>query len=212
MEAVAEIDSSSGHVNRGCGACLMTKTLAVPLLALALAGCTIHQTKSEDSGKPEKVDIRTPMGNLKVRTADVDVKDTGLSVYPGAQRATETKDHDTNAANVNIDTPVFQLKVVAVKYTSPDPPAKVLDYYRKEMKTFPGKFLECPATGDVDDIQIEDHKDSKEMTCRSEKGGVADGTVLKVGSSNKQRVMHVKPSGKGSEFALVYVRAHGDTD
>ena len=190
----------------------MTKTIAIPFLALALAGCTIHETKSEDSGKPEKVDIRTPMGNLKVRTEDVDVKDTGLSVYPGARRVTESKDHDTNAANVNIDTPVFQLKVVAVKYTTDDPPAKVLDYYRKEMKAFPGKFVECPASGDVDDIQIKDNKDSKDLACSSEKGSVADGTELKVGTSSKQRVMHVKPSGKGSEFALVYVRAHGDTD
>jgi hypothetical protein len=188
----------------------MTKTLAVPLLALAFAGCTIHQTKSEDSGKTEKVDIRTPMGSLKVRSTDVDPKDTGLSVYPGAQRVTETGDNDTHSANVNIDTPVFQLKVVAVKFTSPDPPAKVLDYYRKEMKTFPGKFLECKGTGNMSDVNPDDSEKNKDLSCDSKNSG--DGTDLKVGSPNKQRLVHVNPSGKGSEFTLLYLRAHGEQD
>ena len=112
----------------------MTKTLVVPLLALALAGCTIHQTKSEDTGKTDKVDIRTPMGSLKVRSTDVDPKDTGLSVYPGAQRVPETSDENSHSANVNIDTPLFQLKVVAIKFTATDPPAMVPDLPRSHAR------------------------------------------------------------------------------
>ena len=188
----------------------MTKTLVVPLLALALAGCTIHQTKSEDTGKTDKVDIRTPMGSLKVRSTDVDPKDTGLSVYPGAQRVPETSDENSHSANVNIDTPLFQLKVVAIKFTATDPPAKVLDYYRKEMKTFPGKFLECPGTGNMSDINPDEGGKSKDLSCYSQARG--EGTDLKVGNPNKQRVVHVNPSGKGSEFALIYLRAHGEQD
>jgi hypothetical protein len=35
---------------------------------------------------------------------------------------------------------------------------------------------------------------------------------LKVGTENNQRIVAVKPSGKGTEFVMVYVRAHDEKD
>jgi hypothetical protein len=80
-------------------------------LILVLTGCNVQK---KGSGKNEKVDIETPVGSLHVNT-QVDPKDTGLSVYPGARQVPETEgDHD--AAKVNIDSSILGVKVVAVKF------------------------------------------------------------------------------------------------
>jgi hypothetical protein len=174
--------------------------LAVSVLAL-LAGCSVHEGRT-DSGE-KKVDISTPFGNLKVNT-DVDAKDTGLPVYPGAQRLTGTE-KDKDAANVNISVGGMGLKVVAIKYRSDDPPDKVLAFYRPKLKEFGGKFLECKQEGFV----TYNHKDDdSELTCDK---GSHNGTnmELKAGTPDRQHIVAVKPVGSGSEFALVYVMKHG---
>src|SRR5512142_974445 len=103
---------------------------------LWLAGCSIHEQRSGDN-KDKKVEISTPFGGLKVNT-DVDVKDTGLPVYPGARQVVRSDDHDNSSANVNISVGDFALKVVAVKFESDDAPDKVLNFYRDKVKAFGG--------------------------------------------------------------------------
>lgn len=166
-----------------------------------LAGCSIHE--SRDGGE-KKVDIQTPFGSMKVNT-DVDAKETGLPVYPGARRAPSTDD-DKDAANVNISSGMFGLKVVAVKFRSDDPPQKVLEFYRPKMKELGGKFLECKQEGFVTYSHSSD--ENKELTCG--KGEHEGGNIeLKAGTPDQQRIVAVKPFGSGSEFALVYVQKHG---
>src|ERR1041384_4545792 len=106
-----------------------------------LAGCTVRTSSNdEDKDKNKNVDISTPWGSLKTRNAP-SPDDAGLALYPGAERIPDSQS-DSNAA-VNIDTPVFSLKVVAMKYKSDDPPAKVLDFYRNDLKRYGSKVLEC---------------------------------------------------------------------
>src|SRR3954468_2398481 len=64
-----------------------------------LAGCSIHKQKSGDN-KEKKVEIATPLGGLKVNT-QVDPKEPGLPIYPGA-RQVPGDEHDSKSANVNI--------------------------------------------------------------------------------------------------------------
>ncbi len=168
-----------------------------------LAACTI-QTKEQ--GEKKDVKIETPFGGLSVRT-DPDVKDTGLPLYPGARRKV-TGENDRHAANVNIDTSVFGLKVVAMEFESDDPPAKVLSFYRDQLgKNFGGKMLEC--ANSTFDVKVEGnkHEEAKELTCGEHRG---DYTELKIGTPNDQHLIAVKSRGKGSEFALVFVRKHGE--
>jgi len=172
------------------------------LLALAfLAGCSIHEDRTASGEK--KLDITTPFGKLGVNT-DVDVKDTGLPVYPGAQRVTDNG-NDTHAANVNISSDSFGLKVVAIKFRSDDPPDKVLAFYRPKMKGFGGKFLECRQDGFV---TYGHDNDNKEMRCDND-SHTGTNTELKAGTPDRQHIVAVKPVGAGSEFALVYVMKHG---
>ena len=57
------------------------------------------------------------------------------------------------------------------------------------------------------------HDKDAEVTCDDHSGSDHEyKEELKVGTENNQRIVAVKPSGKGSEFALVYVRAHDAKD
>jgi hypothetical protein len=185
---------------RGTGWIVVNTLLAFAALAF-LAGCTIHEDRTASGEK--KVDISTPFGNLNVNT-DVDVKDTGLPVYPGAQRVTDGES-DKHAANVKLSVGDIGLKVVAIKYRSDDPPDKVLAFYRPKMKGFGGKFLECQQEGFVTYNHSAD--DGKELTCDSSHNGT--NMELKAGTPDRQHIVAVKPIGSGSEFALVYVMKRG---
>ena len=185
---------------RGTGWVVAHTLLALAALAF-LAGCTVHEDRTASGEK--KVDIRTPFGNLGVNT-DVDPKDTGLPVYPGAQRVPGIE-NNRDAANVNISVGGIGLKVVAIKFRSDDPPEKVLAFYRPKMKGFGGKFLECQQQGFV----TYNHKvDDEELTCDK---GSHNGTniELKAGTPDRQHIVAVKPIDSGSEFALVYVMKRG---
>lgn len=174
--------------------------VAVSVLAL-LAACTVQEKRSETGEK--KVDISTPFGDIKVNT-DVDVKDTGLPVYPGAQRLVEDSGNDKHAANVNISVGGVGVKVVAIKYRSDDSPEKVLAFYRPKMKDFGGRFLECKQEGFGSYSRSDE---DKEITCDKVRSG--NNVELKAGTPDRQHIVAVKPSGKGSEFALVYVQKRG---
>ena len=175
----------------------------------------IHVQENGKDQKDKSVDIKTPFGGLQVRTNDVVAKDTGLAVYPGARQAPRSE-HDESQANVNIATAWFGVKVIALKYESDDSPEKVLDYYKKEMAKY-GKVLECKDGKSVGDSGSSSSDDSEELTCKDhdkKDHGLnidvsehhSDTTELKVGTKSRQRIVAVKPSGKGSQFDLVYVQ------
>jgi hypothetical protein len=187
--------------------------IVVVFALIGLAGCSIHEEKSGDH-KDKKVEIKTPFGGLKVNT-EVDVKDTGLPVYPGARQVVRENhdEHDSGSANVNIAVGDFALKVVAVKFESDDAPDKVLAFYRDKVKAYgtSGKYLECHGL----DIQVNggglsshDDDNERELSCGKHEGH-GDSTELKAGTPDRQHIVSVKPKGNGSEFALVYVNKKG---
>jgi len=177
--------------------------------AILIAGCNMNVKKAENGNGGKKVDITSELGNLKVSTDNVDAKNTGLSVYPGSRVKERTPDNE-NQANVNIDTPWFAVKVVAVTFLTDDSPEKVWEFYKKDMSQY-GRPLECrPGSPD---LKIEKKSDD-DLTCYddNDKKGHNRGVTLsvndqelKVGSEGKQRIVSVKPNGKGTEFSLVYV-------
>jgi len=179
--------------------------LLVSLLTLALACACSIQEKKGDSGD-KKVDIKVPFAEIHVGS-DSDARDTGLASYPGA-RSKSDSDGDKNRANVQIGGEDFGVKVVAATYLSDDSPQKVIDFYRKDLGRY-GKVLECPKG-------IHENHDSKdgdhgELRC-DDHGSTEEGKLdLAVGVPDRQRIVSVKPNGKGSEFSLVYVQIKGKT-
>lgn len=185
----------------------MTLGTAAVTAALLLGGCTLRVDK-EKSGKSENVEIETPVGGLKVRT-NIDVKDIGLSVYPNARPVQDRHDDDEDSANVNISTPFFAMKVLAMKFESDDPPEKIVEFYRKDMNRY-GKVVECRGKkhsgrtkkdGDRDELTLD-------LECDDEDPSSKD-IQLKAGQGRSQHIVGVSPKGKGTEFGLVYIQIRG---
>ncbi len=180
--------------------------VAAFLTLIALSGCSIHTSRDSKTGQDKDVDIRTPLGSISVHKGETDPKATGLAPYPGAQPKSDSGDHE-GGANVNISSPFFGVKVVALKYQSDDSPDKILSFYRKDMAKY-GKVVDC--TGAFT-MTFHHHDKDSEVTCDDHEGsGHEYKEELKVGTENNQRIVAVRPSGSGSEFALVYVRAWDD--
>jgi hypothetical protein len=117
-------------------------------------------------------------------------------------------DGSDKSANVNISGFGYGIKVVAVEYESDDAPAKVLSFYKDQLKKY-GNVLECHTSHLNLDMKTKSHgsgSDSNELTCEGEHGSNIE---LKVGRQDDQHIVAVEPQGTGSSFSLVYVRTHG---
>jgi hypothetical protein len=186
-------------------------TTAVSVIALGAmlvlsSACSINVKDKDDKNGDTRVDIKSPVGDLHV-SEQVDIRDSGLSVYPGARPAPKDDSSNDKSANVNVSFPGFQLKVVAAEFLSDDAPDKVVAYYDKELGKF-GKPIQCHGwnTGHTrasggDDVM------SKPVSCSSDETS-GESIELKVGTEGNQHLVSVKPNNKGSRFALVYVRIH----
>jgi hypothetical protein len=167
------------------------------MLSLAVAACG-----ADEQGSTGGVQASFVAGG--VAAADV-----GLPTYPGAKPYTHD-DNSSDSANVDISTPLFGLKVVAVQLESADDLEKVAAYYRQALSKY-GPILECsdaakrkrktevPATGD------------DELTCDPDEPG-SHKVVYKVGTDKNQRIVALKPHGRGTQFSLVHVDTRGESD
>jgi hypothetical protein len=173
---------------------------------LLLAACSVN-VKKEANGQDKQVDINTLVGGVHV-SQQADVSDVGLTVYPGARLKAKDSDGGDKSANVNLSGFGYGIKVVALQYESADPPAKVISFYKDQLKKY-GTVLEC-RTSDLNlDMNMESHgskDDSNELTCQGDHG---KNTELKVGRKDDQHIVAVQSEGEGSSFSLVYVRTHG---
>jgi hypothetical protein len=184
-------------------------SLGVLFAALCvLPACSIRTNDNAKDGE-KQVDIKSPMGDLHV-SEQADIRDSGLTVYPGAKPAPKDDSGDKKSANVNLSLPGFTLKVVAAEFISDDAPDKIIAYYNKELPKY-GKPIQCHGgwNGGHKDYDSKDDL-SKPVSCGS--SGSGDSVELKVGTEGNQRIVSIKPSSQGSRFALVYVRIHTGKD
>lgn len=177
---------------------------------LVLPACSVNVKKGENN-EEKNVDINTPVGGIHV-SKSADVKDTGLSLYPGSRPAQKEGDDEEKSANVHINSPLFGLRVVAQEYQSDDAPEKLISYYSNELKKY-GKVLECHTSWHGKDVSVHTGRDSdkgsKELTCDNDQGKAVE---LKVGTEDHQHIVAIQPEGKGSKFALVFVDVHSKDD
>lgn len=179
--------------------------LLIPMALFALSACNVNVKKNEQ-GEDKNVDIKTPFGEIHVDKG-ADVKDTGLPVYAGARvKQKGDNEGDEKNANVNISTSSFGLRVVAVEYESDDAPAKLIAYYKDQLKKY-GTVLECHTTEHNYSYNHDSHSD--ELKCE---GNTGKNIELKAGTKNNQHIVSIEPRDKGSDFALVYVRIRGKED
>jgi len=188
-----------------------------------LPACSINANDNSKDGE-KRVDIKSPLGDLHV-SEQADIRDAGLTLYPGAKPAPKDDSDDKKSANVNLSLPGFSLKVVAAEFNSEDAPDKIVAYYDKELQKY-GKTIQCHGgwNGGQSGLQSKiesgiqsghvnyEGKDemSKPVACGNESSG--DAVELKVGTEGNQHLVSVKPNGHGTRFALVYVRMHTGKD
>jgi hypothetical protein len=177
----------------------------VASLAALLTACSVN-VKKEANGQDKQVDINTPVGGVHV-SKQADISDVGLTVYPGARVKESDSNGSDKSANVNISGFGYGIKVVALEYESDDDPAKVLSFYKDQLKKY-GNVLECHTSHLNLDMKMGSHGsgNDSELTCEGEHGNNIE---LKVGRKDDQHIVAVEPQGKGSSFSLVYVRTHG---
>jgi hypothetical protein len=185
--------------------------LAPSLAFLLFGACSVNVKDKSHGDGSARVDIKSPVGDLHV-DEQPDIAQAGLSIYPGAKPAPKANSDDDKQANVNLSMPGFALKVVAAEFQSDDPKDKILAYYNKELQKY-GKPVECHGNWTGGDANVEAGKKdgNKPVSCGNSKGN-GDSTELKVGTENNQHIVAVKPEGKGSHFALVYVRVRTGSD
>src|SRR3974390_3319272 len=179
-------------------------TAAVSALMFLLGACSIKVDDKDKEAK--KVDIQTPLANLKVDTSPAST-DNGIPVYPGATlRPAEGDNH--HRANVNTGAMGFAVKVTAGEYNPPDSPEKVKAFYLDKLTKY-GKVLECSGSGDGGntDVKMDRHDDlDKPVTCDNTKG---KGMELKTGTNGNQHLVAINPDGSGTRFGTVLVQIHG---
>lgn len=171
-----------------------------------LPACSVHVQK-EGTGQDKQVDIKTLLGGIHV-SKQADASDIGLAVYPGARLREKDSDGSDKSANVNISGFGYGLKVVAMEYESDDSPAKVLSFYKDQLKRY-GNVLECRTSTLHLEAKFGSHDSnhgSNELTCDGDSGKDVE---LKAGRKDDQHIVAVEPEGKGVNFSLVYVRTHG---
>jgi len=198
--------SRSVGSRRNLGAGLALGALLIALCALP--ACSINVDKGNNKEGAKHVDIQSPVGDLHV-SSQADIRDAGLSVYPGAKPAPKKSSDEENTANVNLSLPGFSLRVVAAEFLSDDAPEKVTAYYDKELQKF-GKPIQCTSGwhGGVKAVEKDDM--AKPVSC--DKSDSGDAVELKVGTEGNQHVVSIKPDSKGTRFALVYLRMHKGKD
>jgi len=176
---------------------------------LVLSGCSIDAHNKDKNGETH-VDIKSPVGDLHV-SEQADIRDAGLTLYPGAKPAPKDDNDDKKSANVNLSVPGFSLKVVAAEFTSDDAPEKIIAYYDKELRTY-GKPIQCHGDWSGGHVQSSPGKEegSKPVSCSN--AGSGNSVELKVGTEGNQHIVAIKPNSSGSRFALVYVRMHTGSD
>ena len=174
---------------------MLKGSLLTVLLVALVSACSVS-THHESNGEDKKVDIKTPFAEIHVGS-DTTAKDGGMAMYPGARPKEENS--DKHRANLQIGGEDFGLKVIAATYVSDDPPQKVIDFYRNDLKRY-GKVLECPRG-----IKENHNRDASELSC-DDKGSEESGKLdLAVGVPDRQHIVAVKPNGKGTEFSTVFV-------
>jgi len=83
--------------------------LVALLVALCvLPACTINANDKGQDGE-KRVDIKSPVGDLHV-SEQADIRDAGLTLYPGAKPAPKEDGDDKKSANVNLSLPGFSPK------------------------------------------------------------------------------------------------------
>ena len=147
---------------------------ALALLAgLRFLSSAVHVRVAEARGGNKAVSITTPIGSLNVNKG-IDADALGLPIYPGA---VELKEPDSASVNIDIMDST-KVRVLAGKFSSPDPVEKIRDFYHERLGGEVTNYKERDAEGK---------------------------TVFEIKQSNQQRIVALRHEGDHTLIELVRV-------
>lgn len=175
---------------------------SLTLLSLALLSLTTGCHVSGGNGKGN-VEIGTPFGSMHVKTEGAaTLEGLGITPYPGATPAHDhEKDHDNDAADINMSFGSFHLGVRAGTYLSSDSQAQILSFYRHDLARY-GTAIECKGNQPVG----EPARTAQGLTCDDngkDHGHSGSGVELRVGSPQHQHIVSLESRGDGTRIGLV---------
>jgi hypothetical protein len=139
-------------------------------------------------------------------------KDIGLPEYPGATPFKD-KDSDSSSADLSFLLNTFHIGVKAATFVTPDPPARVLEFYRQPLMQF-GEVLECNQGKPVGGLT----RTKSGLTCGNPKNGVTvnesdSGHELRAGKPEQFWIVGIDPAVNGkTKFGLVALVLPKDGD
>jgi hypothetical protein len=172
------------------------RPVVILLLSLAVGACAAGEAGSGD------LEVA-----LKVSDAAT-AADAGLPPYPGAQPYTDG-DSSSSAANLGFSSPLFGVKLIAVKLQTADAPERVAAFYRQALSKY-GVVLDCSDPRAKDRKSEPPAEHGEELVCDSNDGESHD-VVYKVGTEKHQRIVAIEPHGRGARFSLVRLDVRGDS-
>ena len=205
----AQVEKAPGEGRRGSSGLRLMQAGCGLLIALGVAGCRVEEHKGAN-GNAEKVNVETPLGGMHINTDAPGVAaKVGIPVYPGATEVKKDKE-DSGSADVNFSFGDFRLRVLAVRFYTPDAPDKVQSFYTKQLGQY-GDVIACR-----DHEPLTDKKRTGQgLTCEASKHsdvktGDAGDTELKAGSPARQHIVGFEAKDGGTQFNLIYLELpHG---
>src|SRR4051812_32117086 len=145
------------------------------MLTLGVAACSANDADSEG-----KFALGLTISD------DAHPADVGLPNYPGSKPYKENDDDSGSGANIGFSSPLFGLKVAAMKMETPDSPEKVARFYRKALNKY-GAVLDCSGYAKGHAGTHDSHSDDDALACDSDDRDDHE-FVYKVGTKNNQRI------------------------
>ncbi|MFL6620436.1 MAG: hypothetical protein ACJ8MH_17650 [Povalibacter sp.] len=147
------------------------------MLTLGVAACSANDADSEG-----KFELGLTISD------DAHPADVGLPKYPGSKPYKEN-DESGSGANIGFSSPLFGLKVAAMKMETPDSPEKVAHFYRQALTRY-GTVLECSGHAKQHASARESNSKDDALECDSEDQDAHE-LVYKVGSLGDQRIVAI---------------------
>jgi len=130
----------------------------------------VHVHVDQADGGNKEVSIKTPLGSLEVNQG-VNEASLGLPIYPGA---TAIKEHDSATVSLDIADQA-KVRVLAGKFETSDPMAKVVAFYHEHLGAEVTKYKERDEEGKTV-FEIKHDKEQKVVALKSE----GDKTVIEL--------------------------------
>ena len=137
---------------------------------------------------------------------DAKIKETGLSVFPGATQVLKRDEgRSSPAALLDFAVGRFGFKLVVVTMRSDATTEAIAAFYRQDLARY-GDVVDCSdPNAPTEIITVGDAVNCKPITKSRRKSTSRPDAEFRVGTKTNQRVVAIRQKDNGTEFALVHV-------